>query len=88
MATVMVSHEVTDLAAWRSAFEAGAEVRLRHGATSSRLLVDEDHVVGLVDFPDDESATAFLADPELRRPIPGVPTPPVVRVLHELEPLS
>lgn len=86
MATLMVTHEVTDLAAWRNALEAGADARTRHGATSFRVLVEEDRVVGLIDFPDDASAAAFLADPELRRPVPGVPAPPVVRLLHDLEP--
>ena len=85
MPTLMVTHQVTDVAAWRSAFEAGAELRARHGATSTRVLVDGDDVVGLIDFPDDDSATAFLGDPDLRRPIPGVPAAPVVRLLHELD---
>ncbi len=85
MATVMVTHEVTDVAAWRGAFEAGADVRARHGARGSRVLMEGNLVVGLLDFPDDESAAAFLADPELRRPIPGVPAPPSVRLLHEID---
>lgn len=85
MATLLVTHEVTDTAAWKSAFVAGGDVRARHGASSSRVLVDGDYVVGLIEFPDDESAAAFLADPELKRPIPGVPAPPTVRLLHDLD---
>jgi hypothetical protein len=85
MATLMVTHEVTDVPAWTSAFEAGSELRVRHGALSSRVLMDGNYVVGLIEFADDESTAAFLADPELKRPIPGVPAPPVVRLLHQLD---
>lgn len=85
MATLMVTHEVTHVPAWASAFEAGDELRARHGALSTRVLVDDDYVVGLIEFADDESAAAFLADPDLKRPIPGVPGRPVVRLLHQLD---
>jgi hypothetical protein len=85
LATLMVTHEVTDLPAWTSAFEAGSELRVRHGAVSSRVLMDGNNVVGLIEFADDASAAAFLADPELKRPIPGVPGPPMVRLLHQLD---
>jgi len=85
MATLMITHEVTDVAAWSSAFQAGADARARHGALSTRVLTLGNYVVGLIDFPDHESAAAFLADPVLRRPIPGVPAPPDVRLLHELD---
>lgn len=86
MATLMVTHEVTDLPAWRTALDAGADARTRHGATSFRVLVDGSSVVGLIDFPDDESAAAFLADPDVRRPIPGAPAAPQVRLLHDVDP--
>lgn len=87
MTTLMVTHDVTDFDTWRAAFEAGADVRRRHGATSSRILVEGTSVVGLIDFPDDDAAQAFLADPALTRPIPGVPGRPSLRVLHDLDPV-
>lgn len=79
---MMVSHQVTDPAAWREAFAAGEPVRRRHGAVAVRLLRDETGVVGLIDFPDDVSARAFLADPDLA-PIPGVAGRPEVRILGD-----
>lgn len=86
MTTLVITHEVTDLPAWRRALADGAEIRRRHGVTSARFLVDDDSVVGLLDFTSDAAAKAFLADPDLRRPIPGVPAAPTVRLLHDLEP--
>jgi hypothetical protein len=84
MTTVMVTHEVHDFDAWLAVFDAGDEVRSRHGATGVRVLRDGGRVVGLVDFPDEDSARGFLADPLLRTPIDGVPSKPEVRVLDEL----
>lgn len=85
MTTLMVSHEITDLAAWRAAYDAGAAIRDRHGAVSARVLRDENFVLGLIEFPDESSARAFLADPDLARPVPGVPGAPSVRLLHETD---
>ena len=84
MTTLMVSHSVQDFDAWRSSFDAGAPVRAEHGAVAVRVLRDGDQVVGLLEFPDDESARGFLADPRLRAPIAGVAGTPQVRLLTEI----
>ncbi len=86
MTTLVITHDVTDLDAWRQALAAGAAIRRRHGSTGERFLVDGSSVLGLLDFPDDAAAQAFLADPDLRRPIPGVPAAPSIRLLHEIHP--
>jgi hypothetical protein len=86
MTTLVITHDVTDIAAWQRALAAGAAIRRRHGSTGERFLVEGTSVLGLLDFPDDAAAQAFLADPELRRPIPGVPGVPTVRLLHEVRP--
>lgn len=84
MTTLMITHPVVDFDSWRVAFDAGAAIRARHGATAVRLLRDGSGVVGLIDFPDDGAATAFLADPALRAPIDGVPDRPEIRLLSDL----
>lgn len=84
MTTLLVTHPVSDFDQWREAFDAASGVRERHGATEVRVLRDGDTVVGLLEFPDDAAAQAFLADPALRVPIPGVPAPPQVMVLSEV----
>lgn len=82
--TLLVTHPVTDFAAWRTAFDQAEPVRTRHGATRVQILTDGSGVVGLIEFPDAESAQSFLADPALRVPVPGVPAAPEIRVLTEL----
>ncbi len=84
MTTLMVTHSVQDFDAWRASFDAGAAIRTEHGATSVRVLRDGDRVVGLLEFPDDDAARGFLADPRLRTPIQGVAGAPEVRVLTEV----
>lgn len=84
MPTLMVTHPVADLDAWQAGFAAGAAVRQRHGATAVRVLRDGTGVVGLIEFPDDDCARSFLADPALRSPIDGVTGRPEVRVLRDL----
>lgn len=84
MTTLMVTHSVLDFDAWRASFDAGAELRAAHGATGVRVLREGERVVGLLEFPDDDAARAFLADPRLRTPVPGVEGAPEVRVLTEI----
>lgn len=84
MTTLMVTHPVADFDVWQAAFDAGEAVRRRHGATGTRVLRDGAGVVGLIEFPDDTSARAFLADPALRTPIEGVPDHPEIRMLQDL----
>ncbi|MDA8322501.1 MAG: hypothetical protein M0030_22195 [Actinomycetota bacterium] len=88
MTTLLVTHEVTDYPAWRATFEAGAPVRERHGGRVSRVMHDGSGVVGLIDFPDETAAKAFLADPALRAGMAGVPAPPQVRILSEVADLA
>lgn len=84
MTTLMVTHPVADFDSWQASFAAGAAVRERHGATAVRVLRDGAGVVGLIEFPDDAAAQAFLADPALRAPIDGAPGRPEIRVLSDL----
>jgi hypothetical protein len=49
---------------------------------------DGSGVVGLIDFPDETAAKAFLADPALRAGMAGVPAPPQVRILSEVADLA
>jgi class 3 adenylate cyclase len=84
MTTLLVTHAVTDYQAWPATFEAGAPVRERHGGRVFRVMHDGAGVVGLIDFPDETAARAFLADPALHGEMAGVPAPPQIRILSEV----
>lgn len=85
MSTLLVTHPVHDVDAWRAAFEAGDGLRARHGATEVRVFRDGDRMVGILDFADDAALQAFLADEELRAPVGGGAGRPEARVVTEVE---
>ena len=62
MATLHIEHAITDLAAWRAAFDRFAERRRAAGVVAQRIHrpVDDDHyVVVQLDFPSVAEASAF-----------------------------
>lgn len=85
MTTLAVRHTVSDFDTWRSAFDGHSSIRTGHGATSERILHDGNAVLVLIDFPDAESAQAFMADPGLAEAMAkgGVVGAPDVSILVE-----
>lgn len=68
MVTLAVTHDVVSFDAWKPVFDEHAAARDAHGVSWSlvlRGLEDGNHVVVLLDFPDDGAAQAFGADPSL-----------------------
>ncbi len=66
MTTLAVRQSVTDYGTWEAAFDGHEKVRRSHGATGHRVLRDGNDVLVLVEFPDEQSAKSFQADPSLR----------------------
>jgi hypothetical protein len=91
---ILVQHQVRDFASWKPVFkEQGGLVRTRHGATGHRLyrsLDDPNDVVVAVEFPADELARSFLADPALKEEMEqaGVQGQPTVVLCEEVEAVS
>jgi hypothetical protein len=91
---ILVQHRVHDFASWKPVFEEqGGLVRTRHGATGYRLyqsLDDPNDVVVSVEFPAEERARSFLADPALKEEMEqaGVQGQPTVVLCEEVEAVS
>jgi hypothetical protein len=91
---ILVQHRVRDFASWKPVFEEqGGLVRIRHRATGHRLyrsLDDPNEVVVSVEFPSEERARSFLADPALKEEMEqaGVQGQPSVVFCEEVEAVS
>jgi hypothetical protein len=91
---ILVQHRVRDFPSWKPVFEQqGGLVRMKHGATGHSLyrsLDDPNDVVVSVDFPEEERARSFLADPALKEEMEqaGVQGQPTVVLCEEVEAVS
>jgi heme-degrading monooxygenase HmoA len=91
---ILVQHRVRDFASWKPVFEEqGGLVRSRHGATGHSLyrsLDDPNEVVVSVEFPSEERARSFAADPALKEEMEqaGVQGQPTVVFCEEVEAVS
>jgi quinol monooxygenase YgiN len=91
---ILVQHRVRDFASWKPVFdEQGGIVRTKHGATGYRLyrsLDNPNNVVVLVEFPAEERAGSFLADPALKEEMEqaGVQGEPTVILCEEVDVVS
>ena len=91
---LLVQHRVRDFAGWKPVFdEQGRIVRTKHGATGHRLyqsLDDPNNVVVSVEFPAEERARSFLADPALKEEMEqaGVQGEPTVILCEEVDAVS
>jgi hypothetical protein len=88
---LLVQHRVRDFAGWKPVFEEqGSIIRTRHGATQHwlyRSLDDPDEVVVAIEFPSEDRARSFAADPALKEEMAqaGVQGQPVVTFCEEVE---
>ena len=89
MVNVLVHHEVADYGAWKAAFDAALDWRLRNGERSVRIF----HTAGnlndrtlLFEWENLEQARAFLASDELKAKMAaaGVKGQPRVEFLTEM----
>jgi quinol monooxygenase YgiN len=66
--TLVVHHRVRDYDAWKPVFDEHEDVRRDHGALGHRIYQTLGDPCGVVihnDFPSEEAALAFMADPSL-----------------------
>jgi hypothetical protein len=88
---LLVQHRVREFATWKPVFdEQGSTIRIRHGAARHwlyRSLDDPNDVVVSLEFPAEEQARSFVADPALREEMSqaGVVGEPTVTFCEEVE---
>ncbi len=91
---ILVQHRVRDFASWKPVFEQqGGLVRIKHGAAGHSLyrsVDDPNDVVVSVEFPAEERARSFLADPALKEEMEqaGVQGQPTVTLCEEVDAVS
>ena len=88
---ILSMHErVHDYTAWKTVFDRGEELRVRHGCSGHVILRgdgDDNDVTIHLRFPSREAIDGFLADPQLMTNMEraGVEGRPAVSLLHEEE---
>jgi hypothetical protein len=91
---LLVQHRVREFGAWKPVFDQeGSVIRTRHGATRHwlyRTLDDPNHVVVSIEFPAEERARSFVADPSLKEEMEraGVQRQPTITFCEEVEAVS
>jgi hypothetical protein len=91
---LLVRHRVRDFGTWKPVFEEeGSIIRVRHGATRHwlyRSLDDPNDVVVSIEFPTEERARSFVADPALGEEMgrAGVQGQPTLTFCEEVEAVS
>jgi uncharacterized protein (DUF1330 family) len=91
---LLVQHRVRDFTSWKPVFdEQGGMIRTRHGASRHwlyRSLDDPNDVVVSIEFPTEERARSFVADPALKDEMEqaGVEGEPTVTFCEQVEAVS
>ena len=91
---LLVQHRVREFDTWKPVFEQeGSIIRTRHGATRHWLYRSHDDpndVVVSIEFPTEERARSFVADPSLKEEMgrAGVQGQPTVTFCEEVEAVS
>lgn len=91
---LLVQHRVGEFSTWKPVFdEYGSIIRIRHGATRHwlyRSLDEPNEVVVAIEFPAEERARSFVADPSLKEEMgrAGVQGQPTVTFCEEVEAVS
>jgi heme-degrading monooxygenase HmoA len=93
MAILVVQHRVRDFDAWKRVFDAGEDLRRRHGASRHWVYQahnDPNDVVVAVEFGSLEAAENFTDDPALRQNMAeaGVEGSPHIHFRREVEAVS
>jgi hypothetical protein len=91
---LLVQHRVREFDTWKPVFDRdGSIIRSRHGATRHSLyrsLDDPNDVVVSIEFPAEERARSFVADPALPEEMEraGVQGQPTITFCEEVEAVS
>jgi len=90
MVTLVVFHHVRDYDAWKPVFDEHEAVRRSHGALEHRVyrgVDDPNRVIVHNDFPSEDPARAFMADPSLPAVMEraGVTDEPWLGLVEQLE---
>jgi len=90
MVTLVVFHHVRDYDAWKRVFDEHEAVRRSHGAFEHRVyrgVDDPNRVIVHNDFPSEDAARAFMADPSLPAVMEraGVTDEPWLGLVEQLE---
>ncbi len=90
MVTLVVFHHVRDYAAWKSVFDEHEGVRRSHGQLEHRVYRGVDNpnrVIVHNDFPSEDAAGGFMADPSLAATMEraGVTDEPWLGLVEQLE---
>ncbi len=88
MATMVVTHDVEDYAAWREGYDRAQDLRDEHGCTDARVLRhadDGNRITVLHDFDSIDAARGFAEDPTLAQLMKeaGVVGPPQIDLTQE-----
>ena len=90
MVTLVVFHHVRDFDAWKFVFDEHESVRRGHGALEHRVYRGVDDLLRVIvhnDFPGEDAARAFMADPSLPAAMEraGVTDEPWLGLIEQLE---
>jgi len=90
MTTLLIQHTVESFEDWKPGFDGHQDSRRLHGATGHRVLRDGNNITISIEFPDRDSAAAFVDDPALREAMAkaGVVGQPSLTYADEVEALS
>lgn len=89
MVKVILSHEVTDFATWKTGFDSGEGMRAAAGVVTTGVYTAVDnanHVTVTTEFPSVEAVQGFLSNPNLKADMEaaGVVGEPEVKVLNKV----
>jgi hypothetical protein len=87
---LIMQERVHDYAAWKTVFDRGEDLRVRHGCSGHVILRSDSDTNDLtihLRFPSREAVDGFLADPQLMANMEraGVEGKPAVSLVHEEE---
>lgn len=91
---LLVQHRVREFGTWKPVFDQqGSIIRIRHGATRHwlyRSLDNPNDVVVSIEFPAEERARSFVADPDLKEEMEraGVQGQPTITFCEQVEAVS
>lgn len=88
MATVILSHEVSDFAQWKKGFDEGETMRAAAGVQTHGVynsVENPNHVTVITEFPSVEAVHGFLANPQLKADMEsaGVIGAPEIKILSK-----
>ncbi len=89
MATVILSHEVSNFDQWKKGFDEGEGLRAQAGVKTHGVynsVENPNHVTIVTEFPSVEAVHGFLANPQLKADMEtaGVVGAPEIKILNKV----